>query len=150
MGREPVTETILGVKITSSPLPFPLAQELLPDVLSTYAVIGGSFAVLVKGGLKGVDDLGKLGPAGKEIGAHLGGGKLVALTPKLLATTYAVLEQDGGADPIKYDLSKADERNAFFDERPDLYIPALSFAGRVTFARFFPGKGRGGGATPAP
>lgn len=60
-----------------------------------------------------------------------------------------MLEQDGGAEPLKYDLSKEDERNAFFDERPDLYIPALAFAGMVTFARFFPAKGRGGGATRA-
>ena len=149
MGREPVDMEILGVKLVSSPLPFPRAQELLPEVLALYSVVGGSLAGLLKGGLKGTDNLEKLGPAGKEIGAHLGHGKLVALTPKLLATTYAVFTPEGASEPQKFDLSKEDERNAFFDERPDLYLPSISFAGSVTFSRFFSAKGRSGGGTTA-
>ena len=43
---------------------------------------------------------------------------------------------------MKYDLVSNDERAACFDARPDIYFQTLAFAGKVTFARFFPGRGR--------
>lgn len=145
MGREPVTEELLGVHITSTPLPFPKSQELLPDVMQIVSVLGANLASMLKGGLKGTDDFSKLIPVLGAFAQQIGGGKLQWLTPKLLASTYAVLEVNG--DKAKFDLSKEDERNDFFDERPDLYLVTLFMAGRVTFGRFFPARGRGGGAT---
>jgi hypothetical protein len=41
-----------------------------------------------------------------------------------------------------FELGKDKDRAAVFDEHPEAFVPIVLFAGRVTFARFFPDIGR--------
>lgn len=144
MGREPITDTVVGLSVTSSPLPFPKAQELIPDIMKILGLLGASVMPLVKGGLKTTDDVMKLGPVIAALGNYLADGKLEWLAPKILASTVVI------ADGEKYELLKDQERNNFFNEHPEAFIPMLVFAGRITFARFFPERGLLGGLTQRP
>ena len=135
MGREPITETICGLTVTSSPLPFARAQELLPDIANLFSLI-----IKEMGGisdLKGTDDIVKLAPILGSVAGFLVGGNLERLAPKILAATEVIMADNRG-DKLKYKLDTEKDRISVFDEHPEAYLMILLFAGRVTFARFFP------------
>jgi hypothetical protein len=144
MGREPVTQEIAGLKVTSSPLPFPRSQELLPEVGQLMALVMRELGSV---NVKLTDDIMTLAPALGSLTAHLSGGTLERLAPKLLASTQVIMEDARGEKAV-FDLLKEKDRNAVFDEHPEAYFPILIFAGRVTFARFFPASVLTGGPQP--
>jgi hypothetical protein len=136
-GRQPVEQEILGLKFTSQPLPFPAAQALLPEVALIVSIAARELGpAFLKGKLKDVDITALL-PGLVPVVEHFGQGRLERLAPKLLASTTVVMADLKG-DLIRYELLKESDRNAVFEERPDAFLPALFFAGRVTFERFFP------------
>ncbi len=141
IGRQPVEESFGELKVTTTPLPFPLAQELLPEIAELLGLCGKEiFALASKSGGLGrltQSDVGKLAPVLHAMAGWLGNGRLERLTPKLLASTTVVVKLPNGTKEVK-DLLKADDRTYVFDENPEWYLPILFFAGRVTFARFFP------------
>jgi hypothetical protein len=126
------------VKVTSEALGFEASEDLLPEVMTLVSAVFERVApAFAAGEISGMDDIVKLLPALGAIAMQLGGGRLKALAPKILAGTSITMP---GADGTKekYDLVKKDERTACFDARPDVYFQVLFFAGRVTFGRFFP------------
>jgi hypothetical protein len=154
MSREPQTDTIEGLEVTSIPLPFSAAEPMLPDVGQFLALLikemstafeGVDFKALKLGGL----DVSKLAPALAAVSAYFGEGKLTKLAPKLLAGTTVVFTDDLSGEKELKDLSKAKDRELVFDENPAAYLPVLFFAGRTTYARFFPGIARAGDAIPS-
>lgn len=169
MAKEPKTETIEGLKVTSMPLPFAQAEPMLPEVGQFLALVFEELAraldgidlKAIFGGVEGgkLDirkinlgmisgaTIGKLGGVMRTAAIHLGEGKLSRLAPKLLATTTVVF-----ADPITgereiKDLSKTKDREVVFDEHPAAYLPIVFFAGRTTFLRYFSVAALTGGET---
>lgn len=136
-GRQPVEQEILGLKFTAQPLPFPQAHPLLPEVGSIIALVARELGPAIARGIKATDDVTVLLPALLPVVEHFGQGRLERLAPKLLATTTVVMPDIKG-ELTRYELIKEADRNAVFEERPDTYLPAIFFAGRVTYARFFP------------
>lgn len=141
-GRQPVEQEILGLKFTSQPLPFPAAQALLPEVALIVSIAARELGpAFLKGqSLKDVD-IAALLPGLVPVVEHFGQGRLDRLAPKLLASTTVVMPDLNG-ELTRYELLKEADRNAVFEERPDVFLPALFFAGRVTFERFFPASAR--------
>lgn len=137
-----------GAEVHSAPLPYEKAEDLLPDVAEIVArgfdQVSPELAKLIQdGGEISKDDprmMIVLIPAISGILRQLGGGKLKSLVPRLVATTSVIIEKDG--EKLKYDLVDKAARASCFDERPDIYFETLYHAGKVTFARFFPGSGR--------
>ena len=139
MGRQPVELELLGLKVTCQPLKFPEAQAILPEVMHLVSLVLKEVGtVLTEGGLNiREDDVVKLLPALTPLTAHFRDGLLERLAPKILAATSVVMKDLRG-EPSRYDLMKESDRNAVFDEHPEVYLPLLFVAGRVTFGRFFP------------
>lgn len=136
---------LYNAKIECTPLPYERAEDLLPDVAQiisrAFDQVSPQLAELVQDGGFDKEDpkaLMALLPAISGILQQLGGGKLKALAPRLLATTTITLTNDAG-EKERHDMVSKDDRARCFDARPDVYFPALFFAGKVTFARFFPG-----------
>jgi hypothetical protein len=128
------------VKVTSEALAWEPAEDILPDVAEIISTVVSSIAPKIASGeISGTDDVLTLLPALGALVSTLGNGKLKALAPKILAGTSVVMPDDQGLR-VKYDLIKKDDRAACFEARPDLYFRILFFAGKVTFARFFPGR----------
>lgn len=125
-----------GAQLQVQPLPFPKAEDLLPEVAALVSDVFDSVKMLLANGLSGQDDIFAMLPAIGGIALKLGGGKLKKLAPRVLECCSIVL--DTGSGKVKYDLVKKDEYEAAFDERPDVYFAALWFAGKATFGRFFP------------
>jgi hypothetical protein len=137
-----------NAKIETMPLPYERAEDLLPDIAQIIAKafdqVSPEIAAMVQGGEFVKDDpraIMALLPAISGILQQLGGGKLKSLAPRVLATTTIYLTNETG-EKEKYDMVSKDDRARCFDARPDVYFPALFFAGKVTFGRFFPGAGR--------
>jgi hypothetical protein len=140
MPREPIEETIEGARVTTRPLPGDKAEDLLPTMLEMF----GTIAEGLGSGLSLTDDIGKLGPTLRTLGAYLGKGKLAAVASKLCAGTVVL------ADGEKYELAMDKDRHRMMEARADLYLPVLFAAWRVNFFRFFPAFGRTAKATPTP
>jgi hypothetical protein len=138
--REPQIDEAEDATITTSPLPYERAEDLLPDIAQLISSVidrAGAAMMAEIGDEPNVNDaIMAMLPTFGALATQLGGGKLKALAPLLLASTSVVLRVEGVA--TKYDLVKKDERAACFDERPDLYFRILWHAGRTTFGRFFP------------
>ncbi len=148
MSRDPQTlELEGGLVISSRPLPFERAEDILPEVGQLIALTldqaAGALSALPEGtSLKGMDvvTLARLlGPVLVSVADKLGGGTLKKLAPLLLASTEFVMPDAAGVKS-NYQLMKAKDRADVFDEHPEAYFPALFFAGKVTFLRFFPGS----------
>lgn len=153
IGRQPQEETFGDLKVTSTPLPFPRAQELLPEIAELLGLAGRELVGLAgkAGGLSklGAQDIGKLAPVLHSMATWLGGGRLERLAPRILAATTVVMKLPNGEKEVK-DLLKEADRNFVFDEHPDQFLPILFFAGKVTFARFFPAAALAAAGTAAP
>jgi hypothetical protein len=137
-----------NARIESSPLLFEKAEDLLPDIAQIISrgmdQVSPEIAKLAQSGAISKDDPATmllLLPAVSGVLQQLGGGKLRALAPRVLASTSITLTGESG-EKVKYDLVSKDDRAACFDARPDIYFPALWHAGKVTFGRFFPALGR--------
>ncbi len=142
MGREPVNEEILGLRVTSQPLPFARAQELLPDALEFVALVGRGLGPVLTSGVKGTDDVIKLLPLMEPgILRQI----MAALTKHAAAILHTTTVVMGGE---RLELMNEKSRNAVFDEHPQAFVPLVVFAGKVTFARFFPAVGQPDAATP--
>lgn len=152
-GREPVEATISGFKVISEPLPFKIGQRHLPDVGELVALLFDDVAPLFASGKIKLDKLSIKDPStllaitpyllpllGK-VSRHFGDGKLEYLAPKLLSSTFVIMSDMKG-EPQKKELANEADRNYVFDERPDLFLPVLVFAGSVTYLRFFPDLGQ--------
>lgn len=138
MGRQAVTEEILERRVTSTPLPFPIAQDLLPEVGELLSLMVEQMGdALTSGKLSLKDDVLRLAPVLGAVSRFFGQGRLTRLAPKVLSHTVVVMPDMRG-ELANYELGKDKDRNYVFDEQPELYFPTLMFAGRVTFARFFP------------
>lgn len=134
-----VDAEILGIKVTCTPLPFNQSQPMLPDVMEFMAVATKAVGVLINSGkLKDVASLKDpkvilaILPFLGDIGGWLQGGKLERLGPKIMALTTLIMNGE------RKEMSVDKDRAAVFDARPDLFVPLLLTAGRVTYARFFP------------
>lgn len=136
-GRQPVETVISELKFTSRPLPFPQAQELLPEVAHIVALAFEKLGAAVAGGVKGEDDVLALLPALVPIVEHFGQGKLTKLSSKLFLCTSVVMADHRG-ESTNFELGNEKHRTEVFDDYPEAYLPALFFAGRVTYERFFP------------
>lgn len=138
--------------VTSLPLPYERAEDSLPDVMR---IVAGIMDELIKsgremeGGLEALLSIGDedwiklaplLGAALTKLGGALGGGELKRLAPLLLFSTTVVMTLESGDKEVK-ELAKVADRRDVFDEYPQHYFPILFFAGRVTYARFFPVQG---------
>lgn len=149
MGGEAQDVEVLGIKATIQKLPFPVAQEMLPDVGDFLARAVKELGAALGSGIKGTDDVVKLlaviSPAEMR--------ELLVLinkrASKILATTVVVMEGLSG-DLENWEMGKEKHRNYVFGERPDLYVPLVIQAGMVTFRGFFPDPARLGVATPPP
>jgi hypothetical protein len=150
MARDPVTEELLGRKVTSQPLPFPQAEALLPEVGELLALMAQELGdALSSGKINLKDDVMKLAPVLGKVSQFFGGGRLQKLSPRILACTTIVMPDMKG-ELANYELSKEKDRTYTFDEQPELYFPTLFFAGRVTFQRFFPASVLTAAATRTP
>lgn len=154
MAAKVETMELRDAKVESSPLPYEKAEDLLPDVAhiisKAFDQVSPEVAAMVQDGDFNKDDprvLLVLLPAVSGILQQLGGGKLRALAPRILATTQVYLKNEAG-EIEKHDMVSKDDRARCFDARPDVYFPALYHAGKVTFARFFPGAGLSGRKSP--
>jgi len=141
-----VEQLIFGLKVTSSPLPFPIAQELLPEVAEfiTRATreFGPAITALLAGDKPSKEEaivamLPTLEPTSVK-------SLLESLTAprnarRLLQSTIVVMENFKGAKE-NYELRDNERATEVFEEHPEAFIPILLFAGKVTFKRFFPGS----------
>jgi len=143
----PVEEEIFGVRVESTPLPFDRAQPLIPTIGEILSIASRDLAALAASGKldprKDVMDprvLAALLPAMGQLMAYLDG-KLERLSERLLVGTRVALP-DAKGELGWLDLCKPKDRSYAFDQRPDLFLPTLLHAGRVTFGRFFPARAR--------
>lgn len=155
MTREPTELRILDARVLSSPLPFERAQPMIPVIGQLLSIAAREVGPLVASGkLKLKDDLGDprvwmaILPSLQELCVFMDT-RLVDVTPKLLATTRVVIPDSSGEDAA-FEMSVKKDMNYVFDQRPDLYLPTLFHAGRVTFARFFPASALAARGTTPP
>ncbi len=150
--RTPVTLDLGEVVVESRPLPYDKAEDDLAEVYQIVMRVGnalvGSLGVeglqkLVSSKL-GTDDrmglLMPLMPTFQVAADQLGNGTLKRLAPRIMFSTTATFPDENGKKQI-LELSSAANRATLFDGYPGTYLPILFHAGRVTFARFFPGGG---------
>jgi hypothetical protein len=153
MRRQPVEVELLGLKVTTTPLAFSSSQPLIPDIAQLLAVAARELSPLFKtlNPKAMLDDTRTLMAIAPALGGIAGflDGKLEKLAPRILASTVVVMANLAG-EKQAYELGKERDRNEVFDEHPELYFPVLLFAGKVTFARFFPVSVLAASATSAP
>lgn len=143
MARLPVTTTLLGLEVTSEPLPFARAEPLIPEVLEFISVVLQQGAGLVAQffATKQVSiqslDVEMLGAVGMQAAKYFGAGRLQRLAPLIMFSTSVPMRMLNGNVERK-ELGKDADRNYVFDEHPEAFFPILFFAGSVTFKRFFP------------
>lgn len=149
----PVEEEVFGVAVECRRLPFESSQPMLPDVLRFVAGLSKMVTPQMLAAASKVEDLGIdgvlkiMGGLDPDASAELMG-IILKHEKKLLATTIVTLADASGALE-RYELGKAKDRAWVFDQRPDLFVSLCVLAGRVTFARFFPGFATQGDETPA-
>jgi hypothetical protein len=150
VSRAPQELELDGVAVTSIPLGWEAAEDLLPDVARIVAVIMDRASdVLEKmGGIDSLKSLRKadvmkfvpvIGPLLSGLADQLGGGTLKRIAPLVLAGTRVVYD-DAEGKKIAGELMKKADRIEFFNAHPEAYFPILFFAGKVTYARFFRGS----------
>jgi hypothetical protein len=147
VSREPQTLELEGLTVSSQPLPFEKAEDILPEIGQLIAMVmeraAGALANLPAAvTLKSMDvvTLARLlGPVLASVADKLGGGTLKRLAPLVLASTTVVYTDATGAKAAAA-MMKASDRADVFNEHPEAYFPILFFAGKVTFYRFFPGS----------
>lgn len=156
MSREPQYLELEGVKVTCVPLPYERAEDILPEVAQLITLvmerITSSVSTMPEAQqavlMAQLKDLKKadvmtlariLAPTISAVADKLGNGGLKHLAPLLMATTQVVMA-DASGTKATYSLMKPAERGEVFNEHPEAYFPILLFAGKVTFARFFPGS----------
>lgn len=139
MSKLPQETTIGDLKVMCSPLPYKMAEDYLPDVALIVARVMQRLVELgMSTDIKGNEDIVKLAPVLGTLAEQLGEGRLKKLVQPLLSTTVVTMTTDDGVGD--YHLIKENDRAAVFDEHPEAYFPILFFAGRTTYARFFPGS----------
>ena len=136
--------------VSSLPLPYERAEDSLPDVMRIVSAVMDQLFITgskLEGGIESmleIEDMMKLAPllgsALSTLGGVLGGGELKRLAPLILFSTTVVMTTETGDKETK-EMYKVTDRREVFDEYPQHYFPILFFAGRVTYARFFPAKG---------
>lgn len=143
------------IVVTSQALGYDKAEDILPEVSQIVARTFdrvretlGENGLLILTNLEAVKTeadiltlLGLLSPAMVTISGQLGNGVLKRLVPLILAGTTVVLPDETGAKK-RLELVKLSDRAEMFDAHPETYWRIVFFAGRVTFARFFPVRGR--------
>lgn len=145
MSRQPVEETVVGLKTIVQPLPFDRAQPLIPEVMQIISIAGAEIAPLLKSGaLSMKSDVMKLSPVIGKLGKYFENGKLEWLAARMLFSTEV------HADGERFELMKDQDRLNLFNAHPESYFPLLFQAGRITFARFFPASVLRAAATPSP
>lgn len=143
MARQPVTVDLVGLQVTSTPLPFERSEPLVPEVLEFISVVLTQGASLVaeifatkKVSIENLD-VELIGAVGMQAAKYFGAGRLQRLAPLILwSTSVPLTALDGKLE--RKELGKETDRRAVFDEHPEAYFPILFFAGSVTFKRFFP------------
>lgn len=153
LGRMPVEEELLGVKVECQPLKFESARALLPDVVRFLTKSASVIGEIAAAGITGMDDIKKILRFLPRLDAEQTGYLMDMLEKhhkKILASTVVVMTNPDTGNLENFELVKADRMSVVFNERPDLYVPICIFAGRVSFQRFFPGRGQPDGGTQAP
>ena len=154
---------MFGLTVTCTRLKYEAAEDILPEVLGIF--IGALEKALqgigaLEGGLENLSmesfgslkkaDVSKwihvLAPILSKMFAQLGHGELKRLAPLIMAETEVVMEVESGVKE-RHLLSSAKDRAKVFEAHPEAYIPILIYAGKVTFARYFPVAGLGAGLT---
>lgn len=157
----PAVDLVVGdCTIQSRPLPYTRAEDLQPDI---YGLVVKVVKRLVD--TLGIDRVQKLAAAamdenasGEQIAAivvsilpaldtlfdSLRGGELKRMAPLILFSTAVVFPNIETGAKQREELALVAGREAVFDVHPELYWVCLFHAGRVSFARFFPGKGLAG------
>lgn len=153
IGRVPVEDTLLGMTITTTPLSFPVAQPLLPDVVRFLTKAGTLISLIMSSGVTGVEDVKKLLAFLPRLDPEAMG-FLIELLNKhskvILSSTTVVMPHPVSGELENFELKDDKRRVMVFDERPDLFMPLCIFAGKVAFARFFPASDQRGEGTPTP
>ena len=152
--RKPVDVEFFGIKFTTTPLEYKVAEDHLAEVLlittkvfdrAMQEVDPAIVAVLSSKKLDEITpaELVKLMPALSPIAltvfGELGNGVLKRLAPVIFSTTDAIVTNEQGIAE-KLELMKESDRALLFDEHPETYLASLFFAGWVTYGRFFPVK----------
>lgn len=150
--KPPVETEILGVKFLTTRLPYKIAEDHLAEVLliTTRVFDRGMQEVdpaiataLVNKKPEDITPaeliklLPALAPIAMTVFAELGNGVLTRLAPVIFSTTVAIVTDEQG-NLEKRELLKESDRALLFDEHPGTYLPALFFAGRVTYGPFVP------------
>lgn len=156
MARKPETVEFGDVAITTTPLAYPKAEDIMPDVLLVVSHVIRQVATTdilqqlkdIKAKQDIVKLLPVLAPIMQTLGERLGSGKLKELVPLILASTTVKLP-DAEGKTEKRELGNLKDRSYFFDEHPELYWFTLFFAGKVTFSRFFSVRDLLTGKSPA-
>lgn len=136
LGKAPVEQSFLGAKATTTPLDGDVAVNYLPNVIEIVALgaqlVGAGFEAFVTGKVPGDEDLARLvlmlPPARARELLEL----VFAIADAVVSSTVLIV------DGVKYELSNGEHRTALRDDRPDLWLPVVVMAGRITFQRFFP------------
>ena len=158
--RAAVSINVGDCTIESRPLPFTRAEDIQADV---YGLLVKVVKRLVEEmGIVGVQKIAALATADDVTGDQLAsiivailpaldtlfdnlrGGELKRLAPLLLFSTTVVYPDPENGKKTREELALVVGREKVFDAMPSLYWVSLFHAGRVTFARFFPGSGLAG------
>lgn len=153
LGRMPVEEELLGVKVECQPLKFEQGRALLPDVVRFLTKAASVIGLIAEAGITGMDDIKKILKFLPRLDAEQTGYLMDMLErhhKKLLASTTVIMTNPNNGQLENFELVKADRMSIVFNERPDLYVPICILAGRVSFQRFFPGNGQPEEGTPTP
>lgn len=153
MSRDPEDlELDGGITISSQPLKFTQAEDLLPDMIGlggivvaqAHSALDEMIATAVSAPtLKKIDItavVGSLGPLLTAMSGRLRAGELKRLAPLILHGT-AIVYPDSKGDKIRLELSSKAQREQAFEDHPELYFIALGFAAKVTFGKYFPAIG---------
>lgn len=125
MAAEPVTRSIDGFSVSSTPLPPMRAIDLIPEVASL------------------MDDAAELETNAAmffQIAKKLGQGRARELLPRILAGTKITVTENGA--PIPITLNTVETFDLAFDGRMGLIIPVIAMALEVSFKDFFAGLAR--------
>lgn len=153
LGRMPVEQELLGVKVECQPLKFEQSRMLLPDVVRFLTKAASVIGEIAAAGITGMDDIKKILKFLPRLDAEQTGYLMDMLErhhKKLLSSTTVIMTNPANGALENFELVKADRMSIVFNERPDLYVPICIFAGRVSFQRFFPATGQPEEGTTAP
>ncbi len=135
--RMPQETTVGELKVTTVPLPYKVAEDHLPEVAMILARVMEKLVELgMETDIKTDADVVKLAPVLGTLAEQLGDGRLRRMVQPILSTTIVTAKIDGELEECH--LLKESDRARLFDEYPEAYFPILFFAGKVTYARFFP------------